>query len=120
MDPKKSRKNTFNMLIPLSKKKLFKTSKNQVVTTAKKRKIPSEEVPPKLFEMLEDSAEYPPLFSKCMTGMFVAYKAKDYHHYPSDLIGANFRGGSQIPNPRTIHKLRLLPSRSSSTTRNIL
>ncbi|KAF8787361.1 hypothetical protein HNY73_008969 [Argiope bruennichi] len=108
------------MRIPHAQEKLLKSSKNKMLSPAKKRKIPPEEIPPRLFEMLEESAEYPPLFSKCMTGMFVAYKAKDYHHYPSDLIGANFRGGSQIPNPRTIYKHRLLPSRSSSTARNIL
>lgn len=73
-----------------------------------------------LWQMLEESVEYPPLFSNCMSGRFVAYKAKDYHHYPSDLIGANLRGRSEIPNPRTIYKLKLLPSRQSSITRNIL
>ncbi|GIZ04423.1 dynein heavy chain 3, axonemal [Caerostris extrusa] len=57
-------------------------------------------------QVFEESREYPPLFANHMQTKFVAYKAKDYHHYPSDLIGANFRGGSQIPNPRTLHKFR--------------
>ncbi|GIY63283.1 dynein heavy chain 3, axonemal [Caerostris darwini] len=96
----------FNFFKPPSNKKNITVSKNETFKVAKKRKIPREEVPTEFAEVFEESREYPPLFANNMHTKFVAYKAKDYHHYPSDLIGANFRGGSQIPNPRTLHKFR--------------
>ncbi|GFR34100.1 uncharacterized protein TNCT_40351 [Trichonephila clavata] len=120
MDRKIFQNKSYNIFELYSKKKFVAAPIDNNVNITKKRKITSEELPMEISQILDESSEYPPLFARHMPTKFVAYKARDYHHYPSDLIGANLRGGSQIPNPRTIHKLRLLPPKPSTAIKNIL
>lgn len=51
---------------------------------------------------------------------FVLHKDGDSHHYPSNVIGANFSGGSKIIDFRKIAKLHLPPPKISPALRNIL
>lgn len=73
-----------------------------------------------------ESNEYPSLFAKHMNTKFVPHEAENYHHYPSNVIGANFSGGSITLDTRVTAKYRFPPPKMPPCTipkftlRNIL
>ncbi|XP_054711134.1 dynein axonemal heavy chain 3-like [Uloborus diversus] len=70
-----------------------------------KRKLPEIDV---FCGINKAAEEYPPLFAPHGQTKFISYKAKEYHHSPSNLIGANYRGGSEIPDTRNFSITLLL------------
>ncbi|KAG8190245.1 hypothetical protein JTE90_001329 [Oedothorax gibbosus] len=100
-----------------SKRKSLPTeTKTSVVQEKRKSLDVGNACEPK--KTLQEPKRYPQLFAESTRTKFVSYNKND-HNNPSDLIGANFRGGTKLLNLRTIHKLKLPPPRYSNL-KNIL
>lgn len=66
-----------------------------------------------------ESNELPPWLAKHNT-KFALYETENPHHYPSNAMGAKFRGSSKVLDTGEIGKFSFAPSKISPALKNIL